>query len=161
MAHRAEVAQDVIKYKLRVRNFYLEYRNKEKLPSLEKALKKLQIERLKKQTGESDVERSSAAKRMLATAFVNTGFYEPRDYFNKKDYVRAAGLLRIASAIYPNVPRVCYQLARAATQLGELDEALEALECGRNAEWATDELIESDELLAPLLSDERYSKRGS
>jgi len=153
---RAQIAQRVIEYQVAARDYYQSYRKKKKLPSLQSALKKLDIEKLKKRTESDDREEAAAARRMLATAFVNTAFYEPRDYFRDKDYQRAAGMLRIAMAIRPNVPRVCYQLARADAQLGETEEALDLLQCGLKAEWATKELVESDELLDPLKTDPRF-----
>jgi len=154
-ARRAEIARRVIKYQLKVRNFCLDYRKAKNIPTLEKARGKLHIEKLKKRAESQDREEAAAAQRMLATAFVNAGFYEPRDYFAKEDFRRAAGMLRIAMAIWPGVPHVCYQLARATAQLGEADEAFKALDCGLKADWATKELVESDSLLEPLRADPR------
>ena len=157
LKRRTDLTRKVIEYKLEVRDFYLDYRTVKKRPSTKSALKRLDVDKLTKKANSDDVEESFAAKRMLATVFVNTGFYEPRDYFRGMDYARAAGMLRIAMAVNPDVPRVCYQLARAAAQLKSLDEAFEALTCGSNASWATKELIEDDELLAPLRADSRYA----
>ena len=156
LARRVDFARDVQEYKLEVRDFYLDYRESGDLPTMDSAIRKLRIEKLKKQAESDDSEKAAAAKRMLASAFVNTAFYEPRNYFQNEDFVRAMGMLRIANAIQPDTPRVCYQLARAAAQLGSADEAFEALECGLKAEWATRDLVEADDLLEPLRADPRY-----
>ena len=158
LARRVDFARDVQKYKLEVRDFYLDYRESREAPSLESALRKLRIEKLKKQAESDDIEKAAAAKRMLAGAFVNTAFYEPRDYFQNEDFVRAMGMLQIANAIQPDTPRVCYQIARAAAQLGSMDEAFKALACGLKAEWATKDLVDADDLLEPLRADPRYGE---
>ncbi len=156
LARRQDIFESVVKYKLDVRDFYLAYRDDDAPPTTESALKKLRIEKLKKQADSEDVEVASAAKRMLATAFVNTAFYEPRDYIEAKDYDRALGILRIADAIYPGTPRVCYQIARSEAQLGNVDAALAALDCACEPEWLTAEILENDSLLEPLRGDERF-----
>lgn len=153
---RSKLAEKVIEYKLEVRDFYLAYRERESLPSTADGLKKLRIDKLKKQAESDDTEESASAKRMLATAFINAAFYEPGRYIDARDFPRAAGMLRLAMEIQPDNPRACYMLARATAQLGEIDEAFRALQCGLKAEWATTDLVNRDPLLEPLRADGRF-----
>jgi len=155
---RDEISRRVVFYKLDVRDFYLAYRKENPPIDHRDALRRLKIKELKKEAGDRDWHRSGAARRMLGSAFANMSFYEPRDYFQAKDYVRAAGVLRIAQDIFPDLPRTCYQLAQAAAQLGEIDEALEALECAAKADWLTPEALELNVLLEPLHGSDDYRR---
>jgi hypothetical protein len=78
------------------------------------------------------------------------GFYEPRDYMEKEDYAHAAGILKLAQQIYPDLPRVCYWLAQAESQLEQTEAALESLDCAVKGKWGSRETIVQDEKLEPL-----------
>ena len=122
----------------------------------EVVMQRLKIAALLEQAEDRDYQIAGAAGRMLASAFANAGFYEPRAYLREGDFDRAAGVLYIAQAIFPDQPRTCYRLAQATAQLGRAEEAIEALRCAAEAPWVTPESIEADDLLAPIRDTPGY-----
>ncbi len=120
---------------------------------LARALRVLQIDELTAKASESqDSEESAAARRMLAAAFVRFSFYEARHYFEERDYARAASVLRVAQSIRPQSPHNCLRLARAEAQLGNIKQALDAIECA--VQGGLDRrMIQEDALLDPIRED--------
>ncbi|GAB5521438.1 MAG: hypothetical protein RhofKO_36890 [Rhodothermales bacterium] len=156
-ARRDELALEVVAYKQALRPFNSDYRAAKRLPNHKKMLKRLKVAKLHKAMRDSTrLDELYAAERMLAAAFSHTNFYQPRDYFAEGDYERAAGMLRLARAIYPTVPFSCYALARAEAQLGNTDAAFDALTCALDHSMVTPEQVTHDSLLNPLHEDARY-----
>ena len=68
-------------YLRKLGSFLADFRKAKSPPGVDRALKTLEIDRLKKRLADtSDRESALAAGRMLAQAAVFTSFYEPRDY---------------------------------------------------------------------------------
>ena len=149
--NRDKLRERFYKYQKAVIKFEQDYHRSQKSIKQEKALKRLNIVSLKQEAADTlDWDRSNAARRMLAHAFAILGFYEPRDYMEKEDYAHAAGMLKLAQQIYPDLPRVCYWLAQAESQLRQTKAALEALDCAVKGKWGSRETIVQDEKLEPL-----------
>jgi len=121
-----------------------------------RSLIQLRVKSLLKRARADDPLEALGAQRLLELAFVNTAFYEPRDYMTAGDPQRAAAMLEVANAIKPSHPRVCYGLARARARLGWTEEALNALECAIDSGAVTAPFIEADDDLAPLRAVPRY-----
>lgn len=121
-----------------------------------KIARRLQISDLQTEA-RSDDAGGYAARRMLALAFVQLAFYVPRDELrrNRPDY--ALPLLRVAGAIQGHNPTVLLNLARAFTEAGRPDDALDALAqavgSGVNAG-----LIRTDSTLVALRADPRFEE---
>ncbi len=154
---RNQLRQRFYKYQKTVAKFRQDYRKSKKNLKQEKALKRLNIISLKEEAADTtNPDLSNAARRMLAHAFADFAFYEPRDYMEREDYTRAVGMLKLAQQIYPNFPRVCCWLAQAQSQLRQTEAALEALACAVKGNWASRETIEKDERLNPLHDSPRF-----
>ena len=93
---------------------------------------------------------------MLETVFVYTSFYEPRGLLAEGDAARALAVTAIAAILKPDHPRVCLNRARAHAQLGNRDEALEALRCAVQSGLVSTALVESDPYLEPLHDEAGY-----
>jgi len=155
-ARQNALAERVAAYTVTVGTFAADYRRAPDPPSHAAALRQLEIERLRRMEGADDPDESAAAQRMLATVYAVVAFYEPRDHMERRDYARAAGLLRLAVTLRPDDPFVCLDLARAEAQQGHTPEALEALTCAIDAGAASRAALATDPLLAPLYSDPAF-----
>lgn len=155
--NRNKLRQRFYKYQKAVLKFGQDYRKSKKTIKQEEALKRLNIISLKQEAADTtNRDLSNAARRMLAHAFANFAFYEARDYIEKEDYAHAAGMLKLAQQIYPDLPRVCYWLAQAQSQLRQTEAALEALACAVKGKWGSSDTIVQDEKLEPLHDSPRF-----
>jgi len=126
-------------------------------PPLSRSLAQLQIRPLMKRAAATDNPADAlAAQRLLELVFSSVAFYEPRDYMTAGDPARALAMLQVADVIKPKSPQVCWGIAKAQTQLGHIDEALDALECVVSSGAADSARIESEGSLAPLRANPRY-----
>jgi hypothetical protein len=130
-------------------------------PSLKDALRRLDLDALKKEAGRSPVTGDDslaqrAARRALDRVYVHTSFYEPRDYLVQGKASHAILVLRIADTIAPNNAFVCLSLARAYAQAGDAAQAVARLDCAFADARLTAKAIADDPLLAPIASDERF-----
>jgi predicted esterase len=117
----------------------------------DQAIARLQIDRLQERAeNPADTLDMLAALRMLATAFVHTSFYEPRRYFDERDFHRALLMLEVAHAIRPDEAAVCYDLARAYAGLGRKGNAVTALESMAASVRLDPDRLERDPELAVL-----------
>ncbi len=157
--YRDRMARRFYDFKREQHKFLRTYRSQEKPPEHTKAARRLKIASLRQENQDSsDPVRADAAGRMLADAFANLAFYEPRDYFATENYAKAAGMLRLALEIRPETPRVCYMLARAEAGLGHHQEAMAALRCAVNGNAVTAKTLHDDKLLKPLHGDADFLK---
>jgi predicted Zn-dependent protease len=141
----------------RLRAFLDDYRTADPLPKHKDAVYRLRIAALQRQADRApDAPGGLSARRRLELAFVQTSFYQPRDYLRAGDPRRAEGVLQIAAAIRPGDPNVCLQLARAQAQLGRTAAALENLRCAADSGRLGPDRIDADELLAPLRDEPGY-----
>ncbi|HMB90459.1 MAG TPA: hypothetical protein VKP65_06405, partial [Rhodothermales bacterium] len=159
LARQHEFAKKYDSYQAAVHDFIIQYRSQDPPPSHRQALRKLSIRSMQERAEDTaHPDRAAAAQRMLASAHTNLSFYGPRDFIAEKDYQRAAGLLRLAHAIYPTAPVTCYRLARAEAQLGRRQEALDALACAFNGRGVRPEQLATDSLLDPLRNESRFQE---
>ena len=126
-------------------------------PSLIQALRILEIKTLKKQTDHSENRHGArAAQRELEHIFVYTSFYLPRELLDRDQPDRALAALRIADAIRPRHPRVCFARARAHARLGQTRKALSALDCAADSGLIRAAAVEEDPDLAVLRDEKAY-----
>ena len=124
---------------------------------LKESLYDLRIEALKRDAGQTeDRITGDGAKRLLALALASTAFYEPRDHLANGDPARALAVLRVAEAIEPDSPQVCYNLARALAQLDRKAEAVESLERAARSGVLDAGTLEADPYLDPVREETRY-----
>jgi predicted esterase len=133
------------------------YRTTRGLPSLERATKSLKIEELERRAAEAEDQlESEAAVRVLEHVFVRTAFYEPEDFMGQGEFERALGIALIAGRIKPEHPYVCLGVARAQAQLGQVEEALRALECLVASGATSADFLGQDPYLEPLRGEPAY-----
>jgi tetratricopeptide (TPR) repeat protein len=89
---------------------------------------------------------------------VQTGFYLPLTFLEKKDYGRAAVALEIAAGITPNHPEVWYDLAVAQALGGSRKRALSSLEKAVQAGFRDAKRLETEEAFAPLRQEAGFRK---
>jgi hypothetical protein len=118
------------KYDEKLASFIQKFEKSRELPPLEKFLDELDIRSLQRDAERTD-DRVSArgAARILAQTFAITSFYQPRQYLQQGDTVRALAMLDIAEAIKPGDSGVCYSRARVLARRGQTQPALQALRC--------------------------------
>ncbi|HEX8692040.1 MAG TPA: hypothetical protein VF746_06460 [Longimicrobium sp.] len=146
-------------YSERLLAWLAEVRSEPRLPPQGRSLATLEVERLKREAADStDRDAAMSARRLLALAFAWTGGLEQGRYMSQRDYARAVYLLRIAEAIRPRDPGVCYSLARALAQSGETDPALDALACAVDSGRLPAATLANDRLLDPLRQQPRFAE---
>lgn len=123
--------------------FLADFRKAKVPPGVDRALKMLEIDQLKKRRAETgDPESALAAGRLLDQVAVFTASYEPRDYLGRQEPVKALAMLAIGEAVRPR-SGICYDRARALGMLGRQEEAVKALEC-----WVSQARPDPDSLAA-------------
>lgn len=101
-------------------------------------------------TAEKDNATGLAAQRVLNSMAAQLGFYMPQDYFQARDYARAAVVLELAAKIGPPRSWVLYNLASAQAQLGKRKKAMSALTRAVEAGYSQADHMEQDPDLEPL-----------
>lgn len=101
---------------------------------------------------------AGAARRSLETIYMPMAGELPRDLEGKKNFVRAAWSLEIASEIHPERPRVWFELAAARAASGFKGPAIEALQRAVAAGFKDRAAIMNDERLATLRSAPAFLK---
>lgn len=125
--------------------------------AVERGIEALDLDGLLREAREAESPHDRrAAQRKLSSVFVRASFYEPDRYMRMEEYGVAAAFHRLATRIRPDDPRACLGLARASTQAGEVDDALDAVDCLARSGAMTAEALRSDALLEPLLGEERF-----
>lgn len=99
-------------------------------------------------------ERADAARRALASARVQLGFYQSEELIAAGQWDRAAVALTIAAEIEPGNPFTWYNLACAEARLGRPAAALAALERAFSSGFPTPERSLTDPDLASLARPE-------
>ena len=158
MARRADLSRRFTLYTLRMHEVADSFRDSSTIPSESYVAQALQFDELSAQaSGSADPDSAAAARRMLAAAFVRFSFYEARNYFEERDFEKAAGVLRVARTIRPEMPVNCLRLARAEAQLGRHDAAIDAVQCAVRG-GVEAESLKYDPLLEPIASDPRFRR---
>jgi len=142
-------------YNAHLASFLGDFRESEP-PPLEKSLKRVQLEELRRRAADpADSVTSQAAQRGLANLWVYASFYEPMDYLAKGDPRRALAILDVAQAMRPADGDVCFFQARALARLGREGEAIGAVECAVRGGVDPDRLVQTPDL-AVLRSEPAY-----
>lgn len=146
--HIAETVKQQSGYNHRLSEFLSDFR-KSTPETLDQALTKAQLKELEGRVASLDSIDANAAERGLEQLWVYTSFYEPQEYLDRGDPVRALAILEVAQAMRPNHPDVCYNQARAHARLKQQSQAIEALECAARS-YLSVERVESDPDLKAL-----------
>ncbi len=129
------------------------------VPSREKVMAFLEIESLMKKAKEgSSKEDRLDAQRMLELVSVRHGFYMSRNFMEYGDYPRAELTLSVVSQIHPEDPWNWYSLARAQSQMGQKQKALESLELAVKQGFGDSEKMANDFDLKPLHDEKQFKK---
>jgi predicted esterase len=126
------------------------------LPDHARLLRRLRVAEITRDTAAADTFRARYAQRLVAHLLSLTASYAPRAVLERGDADRALAILRVAAEVRPNSPGICYSMARAHALAGRPDDAFAALDCA-SAGRLTADLVEGDEMFAPLRSDARYA----
>lgn len=118
----------------------------------------LKIPQLKAQAASADVEESLSAKRVLNTIWVQTTYYLPESFIEKKEYDRALFMLSIGEEIRPDEPSLWVAIAAAHAHKGKAGtkKALEALRTAVDKGLADPAVLEEEPAFAELRQEEGY-----
>lgn len=121
------------------------------------ALRELRVASLKAMAADqADAALSASARRRLERIGVATGFYLPRRYLARGDHARAAAVLDIAVAIFPDRAVTHWQLAQARAGMGRKEQAFAALADARRLGYVDAESMKADPVWASLRQDPRW-----
>jgi predicted esterase len=144
-------------YQQTLGDFLARFHSSDPPPSRDVSLSSLGIAPLKAQESSTeDPLEAQAAQRMLALAFVHLSYYEPVACLERRDAARAAAFLQVAASIQPDDPGLLVMTARARAQLGQVADALEALERAASLAQLDPGRLREDPWLAPLAKEPRF-----
>lgn len=110
------------------------------------------------ESGSTEAERLSA-RRILAALFVQTSFYLPREYLERRDSRRANLCAAVAAHVAPErAALVLYNFACLQARLGEKTGALATLRTAVAKGFRDVSLIETDPDLASVRGEEGYRR---
>ena len=113
---------------------------------------------LRQRAASADAAERMSAERILATLRVQTRFYLPQRFLERKDLPRARLALGIAGAIDPEDPIVDYNLACASARSGDAALALKDLDRALAKGFRNCDLVDTDEDFARIRDDPRFRK---
>jgi tetratricopeptide (TPR) repeat protein len=99
-----------------------------------------------------------SAQRILNTLGVQTGFYLPQTFAERKQYDREIFVLSIATEIDPKDPTVFYTRAAAYSKKGDARRALADLRQAADKGWKNAATIEKDPDFDGIRQDEGYKQ---
>lgn len=120
------------------------------------ALKIPELRAKAKNAPEAD-ERLSA-QRVLNTLGVQTSYYLPQSFSEKKQWDRAIFVLSVATEISPEKPGVWYSRAEAYARKGDTRRALADLHQAIDTGWTDLAALQQNEAFAPLRQDPEYQR---
>jgi tetratricopeptide (TPR) repeat protein len=113
----------------------------------------------KKAAAEPRTAESAMADRILANVFVQTSYYLPQRYIERKDFRRAILMLSVATEARPAEPSGWIAMARAQVKNGNPREARRALQHALD-NGADAGRLRADPELAPLMAGEGEKPGG-
>jgi predicted esterase len=118
----------------------------------------LEIAEWRQRAASTDVEESLAAKRVLNTLLIQTGYYLPRMLTGRKDYDNAILMISIAAEVMPDNAETWLELAAAHARKGKpgRKRALEALDKAVALGWPDRARVDSEPAFDALRQDERF-----
>ncbi len=99
-----------------------------------------------------------SAQRVLNTIGVQTSYYLPQSFSEKKEWDRAIFVLSVATEISPEKPFVWYSRAEAYARKGDPKRALADLHQAVDKGWKDLASLQQDEAFAPLRQDPEYQR---
>ncbi|HEY0511433.1 MAG TPA: hypothetical protein VGH73_05995 [Thermoanaerobaculia bacterium] len=105
-----------------------------------------------------DADERLSAQRVLNTLGVQTGFYLPQMYGERKQYDRAIFVLSIAAEVAPDDPFVWYNRAAAYARKGDRKRALADLRQAVDKGWKDRAALDGEEAFAPLRQEPEYQQ---
>jgi predicted esterase len=127
-------------------------------PALAHMLGELRVRELRKKAAGKDREEAVAARRLLASVFVQASFYLPRDLLEKRDFTRAIFFLTVATEIRPESPWVWYDRACAYSRSGDQRRALQDLRAAVEKGFRDRDHMAGDPDLAPLREEPAFQE---
>jgi predicted esterase len=118
----------------------------------------LKIPELRKRAESADADEKLAAKRVLNTLIVQTAYYLPQMFVEKKEYDRAVFMLSLATEIRPDEPTLWVDIAAAHARKGKAGhkKALEALRKAVDKGLSDPDALEKEPAFAELRQDAGY-----
>ncbi|HSG40013.1 MAG TPA: hypothetical protein VLE27_10280, partial [Thermoanaerobaculia bacterium] len=110
----------------------------------------LKIHEWRKRAESADRDEKLSAQRVLNTVGVQTGYYLPNMFTERKQHDRAVFVLSIAAEITPDSPLVFYNRAAAHARNGDRKKALADLRKAVENGWKDGAAIEKEEAFAGL-----------
>ncbi len=101
---------------------------------------------------------AAAARRLLESVYTQATFYLMQQFFNRREYARAAAVLRVATEIHPERWDAWYNLAAAHARGGQAKQAFAALEKSIAAGFHDAKQLAADEDFASLRADPKFQQ---
>jgi len=105
-----------------------------------------------------EADERLSAQRVLNTLGVQTSYYLPQSFSEKKQWDRAIFVLSVAAEISPEKPFVWYSRAEAYARKGDRKRALADLHQAVDTGWNDLASLQQDEAFAPLRQDPEYQR---
>ena len=128
------------------------------LPGASILAAELGVPALRQRAGSADAAERMSAQRILANLRVQTSFYLPERFLERKDLPRARLALGVAGAIDPDDPNIDYDLACASARSGDAALALKDLDRALGKGFHNFDLLETDQDFARIRDDPRFRK---
>jgi predicted esterase len=127
-------------------------------PTAARLAAELELAEWKKRAESADREESLAAKRVLNTILVQTGYYLPRMLTERKDHDNAILMLSVAAEILPEAAETWVELAAAWARKGKAGRkrALESLDKAVQLGWTDRARIDGEKAFDGLRQDEQF-----
>jgi tetratricopeptide (TPR) repeat protein len=105
-----------------------------------------------------EADERLSAQRVLNTLGVQTSYYLPQSFSEKKQWDRAVFALSIAAEVSPESPYVWYSRAEAYAHKGDRKRALADLRQAVDKGWKDLAALQQNEAFAPLRQDPEYQR---
>lgn len=105
-----------------------------------------------------DADDRLSAQRVLNTIAVQTGFYLPTMYNERRQYDRSVFVLSIAAEVSPDDPSVWYNRAAAYARKGDRKRALADLRQAVDKGWKDLATLQKESAFAALRQDPEYQQ---
>lgn len=126
-------------------------------PYVRELLERLNVASLQRRARRTDYD-GEAARRVLELIFVQTAFYMPRAFADRREFGRAATSLEVATAIHPDRPNVWFNLAGARAMASARKEAIAALKKAIELGFDDRDALATDERFKSLRGTAEYQR---
>jgi hypothetical protein len=125
---------------------------------LARSLLELDVRKLQRQAAGDDPQVARSAQRRLESLYVQASFYLANEFEEAGELGRAAAVLEVAAASFPDRPRAAWRRVEVYTLSHRLDEAFEALETALHVGGYDLQRLRTHPVWEPLRQDPRWRR---